>query len=84
MVLLTLSYREPAKDLKHVACYMIRKYRVYAPMGGDLGGTISPNLRWEKAHASDPPNILRSSVIGCERKYEVSFKKGVIKEFFQK
>src|SRR6218665_1907842 len=29
-----------------------------------------------------PPNILRSSVVGCARKYEQSFKKGVIKEFF--
>jgi len=28
-----------------------------------------------------PPNILRSSVVGCARKYEES-KKGVIKEFF--
>ena len=27
------------------------------------------------------PNILRSSVVGCARKYEQS-KKGVIKEFF--
>src|SRR6218665_1363846 len=28
-----------------------------------------------------PPNILRSSVVGCARKYEES-KKGVVKEFF--
>ena len=29
-----------------------------------------------------PPNILRSSVAGCARKYEKSKKKGVTKELF--
>ena len=29
-----------------------------------------------------PPNILRSSVVGCAQKYEQSKKKGIIKEFF--
>ena len=28
------------------------------------------------------PNILISSVVGCARKHEQSFKKGVIKKFF--
>ena len=54
-------------------------------MGGDLGGLggRSPqNLRWGTAHAFAPFNILRSSVIGCVRKYEVS-KKGVTKDFFR-
>src|SRR6218665_632354 len=46
------------------------------------GGTVPPtNLRWGTAHASVTPDILRSSVVGCARKYEQS-KKGVIKEFF--
>ena len=29
-----------------------------------------------------PPNILRSSVVGCARKYTKRVKRGVIKEFF--
>src|SRR6218665_1605820 len=37
--------------------------------GGDLGGlggrSLPKNLRWETAHALVPPNILRSSVVGC-------------------
>ena len=44
--------------------------------GGDLGGTggtVPPqNLRWGTAHALVPPNILRSSVVGCAWKYEQS------------
>jgi len=46
------------------------------------GGTVPPKI-WGggKAHASVPLNILRSSVVGCTRKYEQS-KKGVINEFF--
>src|SRR6218665_2981365 len=44
-------------------------------MGGDLhvGGTVGtpPNLRWGTARVSvPPPNILRSTVMGFEAKYE--------------
>jgi len=38
-------------------------------------------LRWGDGPCICPPNILRSSVVGCARKYEQS-KEGVIKEFF--
>ena len=50
-------------------------------IGGDLGGLggRSPkNLRWETAHASVPPYILRSSV--CRMRVRAQSKKGVIKE----
>ena|SRR6218665_173962 len=44
-------------------------------MGGDLGRTGGPSpkdLRWGTAHVSAPsPNILRSTVMGCEAKYEL-------------
>ena len=57
---------------------------VLAAMGGDLGGWGDGpphNLRWEGRSMHPPPNILRSSVVGCVRKYEQS-KKGAIKELF--
>ena len=57
----------------------------FTPRGGDLGetgGRSSQNLRWGNGPYIRPPNILRSSVVGCARKCEQSFKKGVIKEFF--
>jgi len=41
-----------------------------------LGGRSPQSVRWGgAAHAFVPPNILRSSVVGCARKYEQS-KKG--------
>jgi len=52
-------------------------------MGGDLGrtgGTVPQNLRWGDGPCILPPNILRSTVIGCEAKYELT-KKGVKEEF---
>ena len=52
-------------------------------MDGDLGGTggtVPQDLRLGTAHASVPPNILRSTVIGCEAKYELT--KKVVKEEF--
>ena len=44
-------------------------------MGGDLGelGDGPPKIEVGTAHAP-PPNILRSSVVGCARKYEQSKK----------
>ena len=51
--------------------------------GGDLGGTVPQSLRWGDGPCIRPPNILRSSVVGCARKYEQS-KKSVIKELFLK
>ena len=54
--------------------------------GGDLGGWgYGPpkNFRLGKGLCILPPNILKSSVVGCARKYEQS-KEGVIKEFFSK
>ena len=47
-------------------------------MGGDLGGLggrYPQNLRWGTAHASVPLNILRSTVMGCEAKYELTKKR---------
>src|SRR6218665_2052981 len=52
-------------------------------MGGDLGrtgGTVAQNLRWGDGPRIRPPNILRSTVIGCEAKYEL-IKKGLKEEF---
>ena len=53
--------------------------------GGDLGGEDrgrSPqNIEVGDAHASVPPHILRTSVIGCEAKYELT-KKGLKEEFW--
>jgi len=54
-------------------------------MGGDLERLEdgSPNLRWETAHASVPPNISRTrpyTVIRSDGKYELT-KKGLQDEF---
>ena len=38
-------------------------------------GTVPPNLRWGDGACISPSNILRSSVIGCVRKYELSKKR---------
>ena len=63
----------------------LQSYTVELIRGGDLAGTggTVPKKIWGEgtAHASVPLNILRSSVVGCARKYEQS-EKGVIKEFF--
>ena len=53
-------------------------------MGGNLGGTGKTVP--QKCEVGDgpcicPPNILRSSVIGCAAKYELT-KTGVMKECF--
>src|SRR6218665_47525 len=42
---------------------------------GGLGGRSLQSLRWVDGPCIRPPNILRSSVVGCARKYEHSFKK---------
>ena len=55
-------------------------------MGGDLGGTggpSTPKFELGDGPCNRPPNILRSSVIGCLEMYELS-KKGVQEEFFLK
>src|SRR6218665_4000416 len=53
---------------------IIQKSVCSATMGGDLGGLkvrFPPNLRWGwRMHL--PPNISRSSVIGCVSKYELT------------
>ena len=52
-------------------------------MGGDLEidwGDGPPNI-WGGGRPNVSPTILRSIVIGCEAKYELS-KKGVKEEFF--
>ena len=36
------------------------------------GGTVPPNLRWGRRPMYPSPNILRSTVIGCEGKYELT------------
>ena len=51
-------------------CVYVRYNALGYTMGGDIGGTVPQNLRWGMAHASDPPNIWKSSVIGNVRKYE--------------
>src|SRR6218665_2726186 len=48
---------------------------------GDWGDGPPQNLRWGDGPCIRPPNISRSSVVGCAQKYEKS-KKSVIKEFF--
>src|SRR6218665_2638408 len=52
--------------------------------GGDLGGAggrFPKKLEVGDGPCIRSPNILRSSVVGCTRKYEQS-KKGVMKELF--
>src|SRR6218665_1444082 len=49
--------------------------------GGDLGGRSPQKFEVGGRPMHPSPNILRSSLVGCARKYEQS-KKGVIKEFF--
>jgi len=39
---------------------------------GTEGRSPQNNLRWGTAHASVHPNILRTNVIGCEAKYELT------------
>ena len=53
-------------------------YATAITMGGDLGG-LSPKI-WGggTAHASAPPNILRTTAIGCEAKYKLTNKRGGI------
>src|SRR6218665_1166941 len=41
--------------------------------GGDLG-TVPQNLRWGNVPCIRPPNILRSSVVGCAGNHEKSKK----------
>jgi len=50
-------------------------------MGGDLGGTVLPKFEVGDGPCIHPPNILRSTVIGCEANYEL-IKKFVKDEFF--
>ena len=49
-----------------------------ASMGGDFnrgtGDGPSQNLRWGDGPCIRPPDILRSSVIGCVAKYELTKK----------
>jgi len=47
-------------------------------------GGRSPHKTFDvgTARASVPPNILRSTVIGCEANYELTKIKGVKEEFF--
>ena len=53
-------------------------------MGGDLGGLggRSTQIWGGDGPCIRPPNILRSCVVGCVRKYKLSKKTGVIKEVF--
>ena|SRR6218665_1721963 len=47
---------------------------------GGTGGTVPQNLRWgTDGPCIRPSNILRSSVIGCVAKYELT--KSVLEEF---
>ena len=44
---------------------------------------VPHNLRWGNGTGIRPPNILRSTVFGCEAKYELT-KKGVKDQYFLK
>jgi len=58
--------------------------RIHARMGGDLGGvrgTVPTKFEVGDGPCIRPPNISKSSVIGCVSKYEVT-EKGVMKEHF--
>jgi len=50
-------------------------------MGGDLGGTVPLKCEVGDGPCIRPPNILRSTVIGCEGNYELT-KKSVKEDFF--
>ena len=60
-------------------CNFIVQTAVCLPAGGKPRvdwGTVPPKFEIGTAHAFVPPNILRSSVVRCARKYE-RVKKGV-------
>jgi len=48
---------------------------------GWTGGMVPQNLRWGNGPCIRPPNILISTVTGCEVKYELT-KEGPKEEFF--
>jgi len=59
-------------------------FNVLECMGGDLGGTggtVDPKFEVGGRPMYPPPNILRSAVIGCDEKYELT-RKGVKEEVF--
>src|SRR6218665_199549 len=88
MITITIRLRGPrfkprqGRNLKQDVCFLRTPCSASGRPRG-TGGTGPPNLRWGTAHASVSPNILRSNVVGCARKYEQS-KKDVIKEFCSK
>src|SRR6218665_3715739 len=63
----------------YVCMYVCMYIHGRRPKG--TGGQSPQNVRWGDGPCIRPPNIL-SSVVGCTRKYEQSFKKGVIQELF--
>ena len=64
-------------------CFVVEPKFFLICMGGDLGRLGDGPLKFEVGDGPciRPPNILRSSVVGCARKYEQS-KKCVIEELF--
>jgi len=65
-----------------MAVHKVRHAPRESGRGGGLkgsGGTVPPKSDVGDGPCIRRPNILRSSVVGCARKYEQS-KKGVIKE----
>src|SRR6218665_793468 len=86
---------ERSSKVRHCLCRPMKRGRKFSvpdmgyataiiPRGGDLGrtGGMAPqkNLRWGDGPCIRPPNILRSSVVGCAKVR--TEKKSFIKEFF--
>jgi len=68
---------ESRPTVEHIAAIIITLLGVWI-RGGDLegtGGMVPKNWRWGDGPCIRPPNNLRSSVVGCSRKYEQSLKR---------
>ena len=81
---LALYLSTSLKSAFQISCGLVKKalikiHAAYRPnvalahtiMGGDLGGTVPLKFEVGDGPCIRPPNISRSSVMGCAGKYEV-------------
>ena len=54
---------------------LVHYHLILLSTGGDLGGSggmVHPKFEVRERQCIRPPNILRTTVIGCEAKYELT------------